>query len=150
MTLCLTLGRSLTWICICSALSAASMDGRRTMRSSGYVLPYQIACEVCILIVVSLFQYDPIDREGIECPPATQNKDGVYQCKKHGSSGTLYYLISSLPSATDQLCRHRLQPVLRLEEADKSRTHCCEEGWEEIDLFCDSCIWRSGRVLNFN
>jgi len=67
------------------------------MRSLGYVLPYQIACEVCILIVVSLFQYDPIDREGIECPPATQNKDGVYQCKKHGSSGTLYYLISSLP-----------------------------------------------------
>ncbi|KAF9558596.1 hypothetical protein CPC08DRAFT_743313 [Agrocybe pediades] len=34
----------------------------------------------------AFFGYDPIDREGIDCPPATQNKDGVYQCKKHGST----------------------------------------------------------------
>ncbi|KAF8877647.1 hypothetical protein CPB84DRAFT_1736105 [Gymnopilus junonius] len=34
----------------------------------------------------SFFGFDFIDREGIDCPPATQNKDGVYQCKKHGSA----------------------------------------------------------------
>ncbi|KDR66584.1 hypothetical protein GALMADRAFT_259106 [Galerina marginata CBS 339.88] len=34
----------------------------------------------------SFFGYDFIDREGIECPTATPNKDGVYQCKKHGSA----------------------------------------------------------------
>ncbi|KIM38004.1 hypothetical protein M413DRAFT_30421 [Hebeloma cylindrosporum] len=34
----------------------------------------------------SFFGYDFIDREGIDCPPATQNKEGVYQCKKHGST----------------------------------------------------------------
>jgi len=35
----------------------------------------------------AFFGFDPIDREGIECPGATLNKDGVYQCKKHGSVG---------------------------------------------------------------
>ncbi|KAI0659041.1 hypothetical protein C8Q70DRAFT_933805 [Cubamyces menziesii] len=29
--------------------------------------------------------FDPIDREGLEAPASSQNKDGVYQCKKHGS-----------------------------------------------------------------
>ena len=32
-------------------------------------------------------QFDPIDREGIEAPASSQNKDGLYQCKKHGSPG---------------------------------------------------------------
>lgn len=32
-------------------------------------------------------QFDPIDRDGIEAPAATVNKDGQYQCKKHGSTG---------------------------------------------------------------
>ncbi|KAG7448398.1 uncharacterized protein BT62DRAFT_929485 [Guyanagaster necrorhizus] len=35
----------------------------------------------------AFFGFDPIDREGIECPPATINKDGVYQCKKHALTG---------------------------------------------------------------
>ncbi|KAJ6488883.1 hypothetical protein C8R45DRAFT_827100 [Mycena sanguinolenta] len=35
----------------------------------------------------AFFGFDPIDREGIEAPLATQNKDGVYQCKKHGGAG---------------------------------------------------------------
>lgn len=30
-------------------------------------------------------QFDPIDREGIEAPASSQNKEGQYQCKKHGS-----------------------------------------------------------------
>ncbi|KAF8988274.1 hypothetical protein BDQ17DRAFT_1435104 [Cyathus striatus] len=34
----------------------------------------------------SFFGFDPIDREGIECPAATMTKDGIYQCKKHGST----------------------------------------------------------------
>ncbi|KAA1473582.1 hypothetical protein DENSPDRAFT_840043 [Dentipellis sp. KUC8613] len=31
------------------------------------------------------FGFDPIDREGFEAPAASMNKEGVYQCKKHGS-----------------------------------------------------------------
>ena len=31
-------------------------------------------------------QFDPIDREGIEAPTSTPNKEGVYQCKKHTST----------------------------------------------------------------
>ncbi|KAF8261117.1 hypothetical protein EI94DRAFT_1746766 [Lactarius quietus] len=34
------------------------------------------------------FGFDFIDREGIEAPTSSQNKDGVYQCKKHGASST--------------------------------------------------------------
>ena len=32
-------------------------------------------------------QLDPIDREALADPVVTANKEGVYQCKKHGSSG---------------------------------------------------------------
>jgi len=35
----------------------------------------------------SFYGLNSIDREPIECPTVTQNKDGVYQCKKHGSAG---------------------------------------------------------------
>ncbi|KAF8885333.1 hypothetical protein BD779DRAFT_1533950 [Infundibulicybe gibba] len=35
----------------------------------------------------SFYGLDSIDREGIEAPASTQNKEGVYQCKKHGSAG---------------------------------------------------------------
>ncbi|KAJ3996647.1 hypothetical protein F5050DRAFT_1807537 [Lentinula boryana] len=31
----------------------------------------------------AFFGFDPIDREGIEAPAASVNKDGNYQCKKH-------------------------------------------------------------------
>ncbi|KAJ7823032.1 hypothetical protein B0H13DRAFT_2446498 [Mycena leptocephala] len=34
----------------------------------------------------AFFGFDPIDREGIEAPPAIVNKDGVYQSKKHASA----------------------------------------------------------------
>ncbi len=33
-------------------------------------------------------QFDFIDREGIEAPATGQNKDNVYQCKKHSSDST--------------------------------------------------------------
>ncbi|KAH9974724.1 hypothetical protein BGW80DRAFT_1302317, partial [Lactifluus volemus] len=29
------------------------------------------------------FRFDFIDRDGLEAPPTGQNKDNVYQCKKH-------------------------------------------------------------------
>jgi hypothetical protein len=29
-----------------------------------------------------------MDREAIQPPAVTQNKEGVYQCKKHGSTGS--------------------------------------------------------------
>ncbi|KAH7919262.1 hypothetical protein BV22DRAFT_1075460 [Leucogyrophana mollusca] len=32
------------------------------------------------------YGFDHIDRDGLEAPPVTTNKDGVYQCKKHGST----------------------------------------------------------------
>ncbi|KAI1798346.1 hypothetical protein LXA43DRAFT_1088453 [Ganoderma leucocontextum] len=34
----------------------------------------------------SFFGFDPIDREAIEAPMSNMNKEGVYQCKKHGSA----------------------------------------------------------------
>ncbi|KAH7906679.1 hypothetical protein BJ138DRAFT_1174874 [Hygrophoropsis aurantiaca] len=34
----------------------------------------------------SFFGLEFIDRDGLEAPPVTTTKDGVYQCKKHGSS----------------------------------------------------------------
>lgn len=32
-------------------------------------------------------QFDFMDRDPIEPPAVTTNKDGVYQCKKHASAG---------------------------------------------------------------
>ncbi|KAI0088782.1 hypothetical protein BDY19DRAFT_993618 [Irpex rosettiformis] len=34
----------------------------------------------------AFFGFDPIDREGLEAPAASPNKEGVYQCKKHSST----------------------------------------------------------------
>ncbi|KAJ7814248.1 hypothetical protein B0H13DRAFT_2465186, partial [Mycena leptocephala] len=34
----------------------------------------------------AFFGFGPIDREGIDTPPAIVNKDGMYQCKKHASA----------------------------------------------------------------
>ncbi|KAG6829091.1 hypothetical protein H0H92_005703 [Tricholoma furcatifolium] len=31
--------------------------------------------------------FDFIDRDPIDTPAATTNKEGIYQCKKHGSAG---------------------------------------------------------------
>ncbi|KAF8635309.1 hypothetical protein AX17_003957 [Amanita inopinata Kibby_2008] len=32
------------------------------------------------------YGFDHSDRDPIECPAVSTNKDGVYQCKKHGSA----------------------------------------------------------------
>jgi hypothetical protein len=37
-------------------------------------------------------QFDPIDRDALDAPTASPNKDGVYQCKKHSSASTCFYL----------------------------------------------------------
>jgi len=34
----------------------------------------------------AFYGFDPIDRVGLEAPTVTTTKDGVYQCKKHGSA----------------------------------------------------------------
>lgn len=34
----------------------------------------------------TFFGFDPIDREGLEAPASIINKDGEYQCKKHGNA----------------------------------------------------------------
>ncbi|KAF9813547.1 hypothetical protein IEO21_05528 [Rhodonia placenta] len=34
----------------------------------------------------AFFGFDPIDREGLEAPPSSVNKEGQHQCKKHGST----------------------------------------------------------------
>lgn len=69
-------------------------------------------------------QFDFMEREGLEAPMSSTNKDGEYQCKKHGSTGTLPYAlhnISMFKQLTGQcLDRNSLQPVLRVEEADHS------------------------------
>ncbi|KXN87307.1 hypothetical protein AN958_08971 [Leucoagaricus sp. SymC.cos] len=34
----------------------------------------------------AFYGFDPIDREPINPPSVSQNKEGVYQCKKHGQT----------------------------------------------------------------
>jgi len=34
----------------------------------------------------AFFGFDSIDRDGIECPSVSTDKNGTYMCKKHGSS----------------------------------------------------------------
>ncbi|KAI0287657.1 hypothetical protein BC826DRAFT_1042929 [Russula brevipes] len=46
------------------------------------------------------FGFDFFDRDGLEAPPTGQNKDNVFQCKKHSSAST------SPPSG----CRSRAIP----------------------------------------
>ncbi|KAF8841126.1 hypothetical protein BDN67DRAFT_572502 [Paxillus ammoniavirescens] len=53
----------------------------------------------------AFYGFDPTDRAAIEAPPTTTNKDGVYQCKKHGSA------------------------VFWLEEANHESKDSGEEGW---------------------
>ncbi|PSR87351.1 hypothetical protein PHLCEN_2v5168 [Hermanssonia centrifuga] len=34
----------------------------------------------------AFFGFDPIDRESLEVPTSSPNKEGAYQCKKHSST----------------------------------------------------------------
>lgn len=116
----------------CSVQPARTTGGRRTTRSSGYV-------RAAALVFVPWtdhgdpVQFDPIEREGIEAPTSSQNKDGQYQCKKHGSPCTC----SSCRVSKTWYSPHRrricsLQPVLRLEEADQPCARGREEGRQEV------------------
>jgi hypothetical protein len=70
-------------------------------------------------------QFDFIDREGLEAPATGQNKDGVHQCKKHGSPSTSFTL-TSCPLETTKMIyscfvSSRMYPMLWLEETN----HAC-------------------------
>lgn len=72
---------------------------------------------VSLLILRGCLQYDPMDRGGLEAPPAIQNKEGLWQCKKHGSTGIiLHAALLYLPDLW--FIPPRLQPMLWLEEAN--------------------------------
>ncbi|KDN45818.1 hypothetical protein RSAG8_04651, partial [Rhizoctonia solani AG-8 WAC10335] len=47
-------------------------------------------CEECGLDLReendAFYGFDPIDRDPVECPELSINKDEVFQCKKHGNS----------------------------------------------------------------
>ena len=88
--------------------------GRRTTGSSGYVLSWLISAPQTgirrapmehsrILSLSPLSQFDFIERDGLEAPPTGQNKDNVYQCKKHSSASTLCFSFHPLPLAS-HLC----------------------------------------------
>jgi hypothetical protein len=126
--------------------------GRRTTGSSGYVLSWLISVPQAgirrapmehsrILPLSPLSQFDFIERDGLEAPPTGQNKDNVYQCKKHSSASTLHFLFHPLPPASlsfilfhfprdpktilmHYLFRFRMQPMLRLEETDHACADC--------------------------
>ncbi|KAJ7250766.1 hypothetical protein C8J57DRAFT_1138737 [Mycena rebaudengoi] len=55
----------------------------------------------------AFFGFDPIDREGIEAPNASPNKEGVYQCKKHGSAGGYFLWCTQCFGWKKQLTRAR-------------------------------------------
>ena len=64
-------------------------------------------------------QFDPIDRDGLEAPASSQNKEGQYQCKKHGSTcASLVYILRRLPLSLTIAYLSSMQPMLRVEEAD--------------------------------
>jgi hypothetical protein len=62
------------------------MEERITTLSTEYatfILPHHVLIEY-------LRQFDPIDREGLEPPNVSTDKNGEYQCKKHGSASRLF------------------------------------------------------------
>lgn len=93
-----------------SARTAMLTCGRRTTGSSGYVLSWLISAPQAgirapmehsrILSLSPISQFDFIERDGLEAPPTGQNKDNVYQCKKHSSASTLRFLFHPLPLAS--------------------------------------------------
>ena len=69
-------------------------------------------------------QFDFIEREGLEAPPTGQNKDNVYQCKKHSSPSTSFTLTSSVVS--------RDQNDILMSRLVSSRLECTQcYGWKK-------------------
>ncbi|KAJ6474552.1 hypothetical protein DFH09DRAFT_1218100 [Mycena vulgaris] len=93
----------------------------------------------------AFFGFDPIDRDGMEAPPAIVNKDGVYQCKKHALTGAsmLFLLHPSPPSSllprsasTSSFLRRHPPPSPRpsvVHRADYRTTAGCNQcyGWKK-------------------
>lgn len=69
-----------------SAQNVTTTEGRRTMVSTGSISLLDESQRACLHLSLD-HQFDPVDRDPIEPPAVTTNKDGVYQCKKHGSAG---------------------------------------------------------------
>lgn len=65
----------------------------------------------------------------------TTTKDGVYQCKKHGSAGEQLNIIYR-PVAVAVAETHviSMQPVLRLEETDHKGEGGCQESGQKIGV----------------
>jgi hypothetical protein len=109
-----------------------STTGRRTIASLAYVAEL---CRGCPRLTTTcrVFQFESKERDGIEAPPASMTKDGVYQCKKHGSTSASMrcshpcsaYLILDPPqpatSATDGRSRLRACELPRRRRARSSR-----------------------------
>ena len=74
-----------------------------------------------------------MDREGLEAPTSTINKEGVYQCKKHGSTGEVVSYRRNASLLTTVMLT-RLQSVLWMEEADHKSSCSCEKGSEELEV----------------
>ena len=128
-----------------SAPSAKLTCGRRTTGSSGYVSGSLIYGRSRARMRASapwwnhsrtgspLLQFDFIDREALEAPPTGQNKDNVYQCKKHSSAGTA--LRSSHPisfflilSARSNNVTHVLIPFQIVANVMAGRNRSCVRG----------------------
>jgi hypothetical protein len=80
-----------------SAQTVATTEGRRTILSTGSISLLDASERACLHLTLD-HQFDPVDRDAIEPPAVTTNKDGVYQCKKHGSAGEgLYRPAAAVP-----------------------------------------------------
>ena len=68
----------------------------------------------------------------------TTNKDGVYQCKKHGSAGedfrSQFECLIVRPGRNLRLLKRyvRVQLVFRLEETDYQSEDSCQEGGQKV------------------
>jgi hypothetical protein len=115
---------------LASARTAGVTFARTTILFSGYDQrrTFHVLCFRCL----HLHQLDTAPRDGLACPAAHLNKDGQYECKKHGNACTY-----CLPSSRN--CFYSLVPrsfslyaVLWVEEADHPRPGGSEEGWQEV------------------
>ncbi|CAM1500450.1 Fc.00g096120.m01.CDS01 [Cosmosporella sp. VM-42] len=63
--------------------------------SDSETLTNLIWCEVCDADLREdndgFYGFDTVDRDPIQCPPASQTKEGVYACGKHGSPSTYHF-----------------------------------------------------------
>jgi hypothetical protein len=86
-------------------------------------------------------QFDPIDREGLDSPQVSTNKEGEYCCKKHGSPSAFMSRFSQTPRIScDAPLLHSLQSMLRLEKTDQQSSHRSQEGRPKVVMMYRSPI----------